>query len=108
LTLRNYSQQCALCDIGKAGILVSAHIARWADDPDARGNLANLICMCKFHDTLFEDGYFSLSDDYRILKRTVQGGMLALLLGATNTFRQPVAYPPAREFLQKHRLRAGF
>lgn len=108
LTLRNYSRQCALCDIGKPDILVSAHIARWADDPAARGNLANLICMCKFHDTLFEDGYFSLSDDYQILKRTGQGGVLGLLLGATNTFRPPLAYPPGREFLKKHRLRAGF
>ena len=45
-TLLNYCGRCALCDIADAQLLVASHIARWADRPDARGQLANVICLC--------------------------------------------------------------
>ena len=35
-TLANYRHTCALCDIKESALLVTSHIARWADNPAAR------------------------------------------------------------------------
>ncbi|NJN96960.1 MAG: hypothetical protein HC875_24125 [Anaerolineales bacterium] len=78
LTLENYGYQCALCDVSDEQLLVVSHISRWADDHEARGNLSNVICLCKFHDSLFEDGYLSLSDDYKVLKNQVVQAKLSI------------------------------
>ena len=109
LTLSRYGFQCALCDITNERLLVISHISRWSDDPDARGKLSNVICLCRFHDALFEEGYFSLSDDYRVLKSPdVQSNTIALVLGCTSSFCAPATHPPAAEYLHKHRKRIGF
>ncbi len=107
--LENYGYQCAFCDIRDAQMLVASHISRWADDPDGRGDLTNIIGMCRFHDALFENGYFSLADDFSILKKQrIQGEMIGLLLDKTCTFTRPHFYAPSALFLQKHRARTGF
>ncbi len=108
-TLKNYHHACAFCDVKQNDLLVAGHVARWADDPENRGNLANIICMCKFHDTLFERGYFSLSDDYKILKK--MGGssrIVRWILDNTTEFSLPAGFPPDPVLLQKHRNRTGF
>ena len=61
LCLSNYQNQCAFCEVVESNMLVAAHISRWADDEKNRGNLENVISMCRFHDPLFENGYFTLS-----------------------------------------------
>jgi hypothetical protein len=109
LILRNYEYQCALCDLNVPQILIASHISRWADDLKGRGDLSNVICMCRFHDTLFEFGYFSLSDDYQILKKqNTPSQTISLLLDLTEEFRLPHKHLPASEYLQKHRTRTGF
>ncbi len=107
LTLKNYAHQCAFCDLGKMQLLVASHIVRWADDPLARGNLNNVMCLCRFHDTLFEYGYFSLSDDYHVVKKEPDSEVVARLLALTHSFRPPMAFPPSPKFLQAHRIRVG-
>ena len=66
-TLSNYRNCCALCDIDDERLLVTSHIARWADNPSARGLLSNTICFCTLHDKLFENGYFSIRDDISLV-----------------------------------------
>jgi predicted restriction endonuclease len=109
LILQNYDCQCAFCDVVFPQILIASHISRWADDLNGRGDLSNVICLCRFHDTLFEFGYFSLSDNYQILKKQdISSQMISLLLDSTEEFRLPHRYLPASEYLQKHRTRTGF
>ena len=108
-TLENYQSQCAFCDVKDNNLLIASHISRWADEPEHRGNLANLTCMCNFHDVLFEKGYFTLSDDYKILKReNITSQTVSILLERMNKLRLPQTYHPAPLFLHKHRLRTGF
>jgi hypothetical protein len=108
-TLENYQRQCAFCDVKDNDLLIASHISRWADEPEHRGNLANLICMCHFHDVLFEKGYFTLSDNYEILKRkNVTSKTVLMLLKQMDKLRLPQTYNPASLFLHKHRLRTGF
>lgn len=108
-TLRNYSGRCALCDIDDAPLLVTSHIARWADRPDARGQLANVICLCRIHDPLFELGYFVLSDKLEVMWRpTISSAAIRTLAArCTGAFRPPLQQAPAAQYLQDHRSRVG-
>lgn len=109
LTLHNYNNHCALCDIDKNNLLVASHIARWSDFFEYSGRLSNVICLCKVHDPLFENGYFSFSDDYQILRRSnLQSGMLISIIENLNDFSLPTSNPPESQFLKIHRHRNGF
>ena len=109
LTLANYGNQCAFCDVDDISFLVASHIARWADEPDARGDLSNVICMCRLHDALFEQGYFSISDDYSVIKKSgIKSNFINRMLNVTFEFRTPKLYFPLKKYLKKHRERNGF
>ena len=109
LTLQNYGARCALCDIAEAQLLVASHISRWADDPEGRGDLTNVICFCRFHDVLFEYGYMSLTDDYKLLKKSNPPSQtIKYLLDMSERFRLPGDYCPSSQYLNKHRLRNAF
>jgi hypothetical protein len=108
LTLSNYSSRCALCDVNEPPLLVASHIVGWAELPEARGILSNIMCLCRFHDVLFENGYLSLADDLTLLKKaSITSRTIMLLLDNTIQFRKPHSYPPDRRFLQWHRHRSG-
>jgi putative restriction endonuclease len=64
----NYGGRCCFpgCEVAEHGLLVGAHIARWADAEHLRGEVSNGLCLCLFHDKLFERGVFTLTPDHRI------------------------------------------
>lgn len=109
LILSAYGSQCAVCDIAESRMLVASHIVGWAESPAHRGMLANVLCLCRIHDALFEGGYWSLGDDLEILRRNaVRSEMIGLILGRTERFREPTEFCPKPEFLRIHRTRFGF
>ena len=108
LALENYQGCCALCDVREETLLRAAHIARWADDPENRANLHNVISMCLVHDGLFEQGYFTLADDARVWTRTVASEALTVILNQHTKFRRPKNFQPSPEFLRRHRERINF
>jgi hypothetical protein len=109
LTLDNYRTQCAVCDVRDSALLVASHIVPWADAPDARGDLGNLVCLCRFHDALFETGYWSLKDDLIVLRRSpLPAQTIRALLPDAMGFRHPVAHSPDAAYLQQHRVRHSF
>lgn len=109
LTLENYGSQCAVCDVGETGLLIASHILRWADSPDGRGDLSNVACFCRFHDILFEHGYWSLNDDLSVVLRpSLKSQTVRTLLPCEMRFRRPVALPPNSLYLAAHRIRHGF
>ena len=69
LTLINYGSCCAVCDIADSGMLIASHIVGWAQAAEHRGDLSNVICLCRIHDALFEAGYWSLDDSFGVLKK---------------------------------------
>jgi hypothetical protein len=108
LTVSNYRELCAVCDVSERPLLVASHVVTWSEAPQHRGNLANVICLCRFHDALFEHGYWSLSDDLTILKRRSVGSTtIRMLLDVAIDFRRPIAYPPSVDLLANHRRRVG-
>lgn len=108
LTLSNYQSQCALCDINDERFLISAHLARWADNYEGRGDLSNIICLCRFHDPLVEYGYISFSNDLKLLKKKTQSAMINTVLEKTNQFKNPTTKRPSAKYLALHRKRNGF
>jgi hypothetical protein len=105
LTLDNYGHQCALCDVNIDSLLVASHIVRWADDIEARGDLTNIICLCCFHDALFEQGYIYLTNDYEVRMKSSSSKTVTLNLNVISGFRLPKDFPPELDYLQQHRRR---
>lgn len=108
LTLLNYSSTCAVCDVSDPALLVASHIVAWAELPEARGMLSNILCLCKFHDALFEQGYWSLCDDFGVVNKSQPTSRtVASILDNATHFQKPRAHPPEPLFLRWHRLRSG-
>ncbi len=105
LTLNNYGHRCAFCDVDDDSLLVASHVVRWADDPIARGDLSNIICLCRFHDPLFEQGYICLTDDCQIETISSSNKTVSTNLALITGFRSPKQFPPLPEYLRRHRQR---
>ncbi len=107
--LSNYREQCAICDVRSPDLLVTSHIDRWSDNPDARGDLSNVLCLCVFHDKLFELGFFYISDQLAIVRyrREADGKMIDAVFASTMPFRSDVNIRPSQRFLRRHRERIG-
>lgn len=106
LIIRNYGSCCAVCDVA-ATMLVASHVVGWAEAPEHRGDLTNVICLCRIHDALFEAGYWSLDDSLGLLKKAAESKTISLLLEAMTDFKAPLEYPPAERFVRRHRQRVG-
>jgi hypothetical protein len=108
LTVENYRGSCAVCDVTDSALLVASHVVGWAEDPEHRGDLANVICLCRMHDALFEAGYWSLANNLELVKRKdVRSGTIRDLLEGMSSFRVPLKYPPGPRFVERHRERVG-
>jgi HNH endonuclease len=104
-----YGGRCASCDVTDPGLLIASHIATWAEAPEHRGDLRNVICLCRIHDALFESGYWSLDENLGYVKRTPSTSRLVqLVLENMEPFRLPDEFHPSPQFLQVHRARCGF
>jgi putative restriction endonuclease len=65
----NFNYKCCFpdCNVEGKGFLISGHISRWADNENFRGETSNGLCLCLFHDKAFENGYFTLDEEYNII-----------------------------------------
>jgi len=107
-----YQSRCCFpdCKIVDYAFLVGAHIARWADAPDLRGNIANGLCFCLFHDRAFEIGLFTLDEEQRIWVNKVQAEETEwgkTLLRHYGALIRPGDVQPSVEALRWHWHRIG-
>jgi hypothetical protein len=108
LVMEYYGRQCAACDVKDGRLLVASHIATWSDAPQHRGDLTNVICLCRVHDSLFEFGYWALDDDFHIIKARSNGSsLIQILLDNMMSFRLPTHFAPGTRFIQQHRAKAN-
>jgi hypothetical protein len=105
-SLELYGGCCAICDVSDEGLLRASHIKGWAECEESRGDLGNVICLCGFHDALFENGYWSLGDQLEmVVRRDIPSETIRRLLPAGTSFRKPALYPPGLEFIRHHRTK---
>ncbi len=112
----NYEKRCAFpgCTVDESAMLVGAHIARWADVPELRGELSNGICWCLIHDKAFEIGLFTLTSNLTIAinqsNPLVQQSPWAQanLIPFDGQHITTPAIPPSNDALAHHWSRIGF
>ncbi len=65
----NYAHRCCFpqCTVSDRSFLIGAHIVRWSDSPEMRGNVANGLCFCLMHDKAFETGLFVLDQGLHVI-----------------------------------------
>lgn len=111
LTLANYSNQCAACDIKEPDLLIASHIAPWSKDVINRGVLENIICFCALHDRLFEKGKMivdhltneiKFSESFRNLSHSSKT-YEAYKTATYSKLRLPTSFSPDPLLLKKHR-----
>lgn len=107
----NYGGRCCFpgCSVDERDFLVGAHITRWADDAAIRGETANGLCLCLFHDKAFERGLFGLDSNFSVLlNASVESRWVAANL-APYVGRQITLgeVRPSLESLEGHRARFG-
>jgi putative restriction endonuclease len=108
IVLAGYREQCAVCELPIARLLVASHIVPWSLDPSIRMNPCNGICLCSLHDRAFDAGLMTISTDFRIgLHRQVAVARSHVVTEQFMRFdRQPIHLPdrwhPDPRFLQRH------
>lgn len=106
--LQNYNSTCAMCNINTPKLLVTSHIKPWSESSaDERINPSNAILLCKLHDSLFEHGFISLTDEYDILYSPsfdFEGQGIAKNI----TFKATKKDCPSSLFLREHRRKHGY
>lgn len=107
----NYNYKCCFpdCIVDHPNILVGGHIARWADQPELRGDMTNGICFCLAHDKAFEAGIFTLSKDYKVSINYKKLSGSEWLEGILQPFDgQQIKIPPVSPSLKMHWERIKF
>jgi hypothetical protein len=109
ICVENYNAQCAFCTINENSLLVASHISRWSDNPDGRGDLENVICMCRFHDQLFENGFFTIDKDFNV-KINYKGNnkTIIYLLNTAKIMTKPKLHFPNEKYILEHHARIKY
>lgn len=110
----NYGSRCCFpgCSINDAVFLVGAHIARWADQLDLRGEVSNGLCFCLMHDRAFEAGFFTITSTLRVAVNysRIQENNWAIkhLSPYDGALIAESQYPPSAKVLRLHWERISF
>tara|TARA_R110000822_G_scaffold107922_3_gene237038 strand:- start:10380 stop:11087 length:708 start_codon:yes stop_codon:yes gene_type:complete len=103
--LNNYQSQCALCSITSPDLLIASHIKPWSESNDAeKVNPENSILLCSLHDGLFDKGYISISDDYKVIFRD-KANLEKQNIKTDLIFRQPNKEAPKTDYLNYHQTK---
>jgi putative restriction endonuclease len=113
LVQENYGTQCCFpdCDVTDRTFLRGAHIARWVDAPELRGDVSNGLCLCLMHDQAFERGLFTVDLELRIwvdpTKASQSTWARTYLLPKNRQNLRPSVVAPSPEALFLHWERTG-
>jgi hypothetical protein len=67
MVLKNFNNKCCISGIKEIDLLRASHIIPWSDNIETRLDPSNGLCLFILYDVLFDQGYFSLSDNYQII-----------------------------------------
>lgn len=109
--LSGYGYKCCLSGVSDTRFLIASHIVRWSDDPSIRLHPGNGLCLSAIHDKAFDNGLFSLSDDYRVilskqLRETKDKFLRDVFVPLEGSrISLPDKFAPERTFIFRHRER---
>ena len=67
MVLKNFDDKCCISGIKEVDLLRASHIVPWSENIETRLDPSNGLCLFILYDVLFDQGYFSLSDNYKII-----------------------------------------
>lgn len=106
--LKNFGGRCCLSGIKEADLLVASHIVPWSENTSSRLDPGNGLCLFTLYDSLFDQGYFSLSDDLAVIltPRTdrLSARLREILRGIEGRkIIEPQGHPLKYEYVRYHR-----
>lgn len=106
--LASYNNTCCITGIQQAEFLIAGHIKPWSKDEKNRLNPRNGIAINALHDKAFENGYITISTDYRVkispllLKNKSQQNINFFGVFDNQPMILPTRFLPDIEFLKYH------
>ena len=106
--LENFQNQCCLSSLKEENLLIASHIIPWADRIETRLDPANGLCLSYVYDKLFDNRYFSFSDNLKVvvsdqastLSEEIQNILASI---ENNIIREPHYYPISLDYIKYHR-----
>lgn len=66
--LASYNMSCCITGLSNSKLLIASHIKPWSKSTnEEKTNPCNGLCLNSFHDSLFDKGYMSLDEDFKII-----------------------------------------
>lgn len=106
--LKNYEEKCCLTGLSIPKLLVASHIKPWAvaDPKKERLAASNGLLLNALHDRAFDQGLITINQDHELVvsSKLKKDDATAewLFRFAGQKIREPLAMPPAREFIEYH------
>jgi putative restriction endonuclease len=106
--LTNFNKRCCLSGITETDLLVASHIVPWSEGKNSRLDPGNGLCLFALYDSLFDQGYFSLTDDLGVIitsKLTTLSSQLRQILRQIEgqKISKPKNHKIKLEYVQYHR-----
>lgn len=112
VVLSSYNQQCAVCKMDFAELLIASHIIPWSQDIARRADPHNGLALCALHDRAFDQGLIAFDESLvLILSSRVKSSkknpvsQVALLDLAGTKLSTPWRFSPDLQALSYHRER---
>jgi predicted restriction endonuclease len=108
MVLKNFNDKCCISGIKEIDLLRASHIVPWSENIESRLDPSNGLCLFVLYDVLFDQGYFSLSDNCRVIVPNSISSysieMQNILLSIKDKeILKPVKYEIKLEYVKYHR-----
>ena len=103
--LLNFRAKCAVCSNSDINLLQAGHIVP-VEDKVKSGQLKNGICFCILCHKMFDNGYFSFDNNYKIVFSKIKkiDNVLKNLIQENKKIGKCLVYP-SKEYLSLHRAK---
>lgn len=64
--LTSYNSKCCITGLNIPELLIASHIKPWKDDTENRTNPQNGLCLNALHDKAFDQGFITVTTDYKV------------------------------------------
>ena len=103
--LENFHNKCAVCSNEEKELLQAAHIIP-VEDENKAGLLKNGICLCVLCHMLFDKGFFSFDEKFRVIfsnKKKIDKVLKKIIVEKKKIGKS--TYPPSTHYLAAHRAK---
>lgn len=110
---KDYNFKCCIpeCDVESGEFLESAHIKKYSEEEGGKGHRANPhngLCMCPLCHLMFDKGYFTLSEDFKIiispkLSNIASNRLKNVIIDSEGKrIKMPNKFSPEKEYITFH------